>query len=130
MDTSEDSTAESSVKAESGTRLMVPREAAWKHFRSHPNFEFSDLMLLAEVSTGHMVVIPPALGSISPEQVTTPTVTFNGSPHLQTLPRDILNTQDGTVAGRHQGVGIRAFPAENVQAALHLLDVKNSTSSS
>ena len=125
-----DPTPTSSVKVEPGTQAMVPCDDAWRQFKSHPNVEFSDLKLLADVvarrskCTGPSVVISPALGSVTPERVATPTVASSGLPRLSTLPRDILDTPDG-VGVTHQRVGIRAVPMEAVQAALDLLDAKS-----
>jgi len=136
MDTSGYPDSRSSVRAEPGTQAMVPCDDAWRQFKSHPNVEFSDLKLLADVvarrskCTGPRVVISPALGSITPERVATPTVTSSGSSRLPTLPRDVLDAQDGAAATGHQRVGIRAVPIEAVQAALDLLDAKSSMSSS
>ena len=135
MDTSEYPTPGSSVGAESGAQAMVPCDDAWKQLKSHPNVEFSDLKLLADVvarrskCTGPKVVISPALGSVTPERVATPTVSSRLS-HLPVLPRDILDIHDETAVRGHQRVGIREVPMEAVQAALDLLDAKSSMSSS
>ena len=116
------------------SQAMVPCDDAWRKLKSHPNVEFSDLKLLADVvarrskCTGPRVVISPALGSVTPERVATPTVSSSGSSSLPTLPRDILDTQDSTMAMGRRRVGIRAVPMEAVQAALDLLDAKSSMS--
>jgi len=129
MDTSEDPGTSQPV-----SQAMVPCDDAWRKLKSHPNVEFSDLKLLADVvarrskCTGPRVVISPALGSVTPERVATPTVSSSGSSGLPALPRDILDTQDGTMAIGRQRVGIRAVPMEAVQAALDLLDAKSSMS--
>jgi len=134
MNTSFNPTPTSSVKVEPGTQAMVPCDDAWRQFKSHPNVEFSDLKLLADVvarrskCTGPRVVISPALGSVTPERVATPTVTSSELPRLSTLPRDILDTPDGAGVAQHQRVGIRAVPMEAVQAALDLLDAKSTMS--
>ena len=136
MDTSEDedSTPRFSSRAEAEARTMVPCDDAWRQLKSHPNVEFSDLKLLAEVvarrskCTGPRVVITPALGSVTPERVATPAVTSSRPLRLPTLPRDILDTPDTTVVVGHQRVGIREVPREAVQAALDLLNAKSSMS--
>jgi AP-1-like factor len=135
MDTSEDP-YQSIRGAQPVSQAMVPCDDAWRQLKSHPNVEFSDLKLLADVvarrskCTGPRVVISPALGSVTPERVATPTITQNRSSGSPTLPRDILDTQaqDGTVVTGRQRVGIRAVPMEAVQAALDLLDAKSSMS--
>ena len=129
MDTSEDPGINRPV-----SQAMVPCDDAWRKLKSHPNVEFSDLKLLADVvarrskCTGPRVVISPALGSVTPERVATPTVSSSRSSGLPTLPRGILDTQDGTIVTGRQRVGIRAVPMEAVQAALDLLDAKSSMS--
>ena len=56
----------------------MPTSEAWRQIKSHPNVEFADLRLLADVvarrskCSGPTVVIEPALGSITPERSTTP----------------------------------------------------------
>ena len=130
MDTSEDPTPKSPVRVEPGAQAMVPCDDAWRQLKSHPNVEFSDLKLLADVvarrskCTGPRVVISPALGSVTPERVATPIVASRPS----TFPREILDNQDGTVVAGHQRIGIRAVPMEAVQAALDLLDARNNMS--
>jgi len=134
MDTSGDPAPTSTIKVEPGTQAMVPCDDAWRQLKSHPNVEFSDLKLLADVvarrskCTGPRVVISPALGSVTPERVATPTVASSGSSRFSTLPRDILDTPDGVGVTRHPRVGIRAVPMEAVQAALDLLDAKSTMS--
>ncbi|KAF9651853.1 hypothetical protein BDM02DRAFT_3109955 [Thelephora ganbajun] len=129
-----DSTRQSFVKAEPGEQRMVPCDDAWRQLKSHPNVEFSDLKLLAEVvasrskCTGPRVLTSPALGSVTSERVVTPTDGPSRRSYLKTLPRDILDTQDGTVVTGHRRVGIREVPMEAVQAALDLLDAKSSMS--
>ena len=133
-DTSEDSATNPSTNVQPVSQAMVPCNDAWRQLKSHPNVEFSDLKLLADVvarrskCTGPRVVISPALGSVTPERVATPTITQSGSSGLPTLSGDILDTQDGTVVMGRQRVGIRAVPMEAVQAALDLLDAKSSMS--
>jgi len=134
MDTSEDPATNPSGGTQPVSQAMVPCDDAWRQLKSHPNVEFSDLKLLADVvarrskCTGPRVVISPALGSVTPERVATPTITQDGSSDLPTLPKDIPDTQGGTVVTRRQRVGIRAVPMEAVQAALDLLDAKSSMS--
>ena len=134
MDTSEDPVTNPSGEVQSASQAMVPCDDAWRQLKSHPNVEFSDLKLLADVvarrskCTGPRVVISPALGSVTPERVATPTITQDGSSDLSALPKDIPDTQGGTVVTGRQRVGIRAVPMEAVQAALDLLDAKSSMS--
>lgn len=60
------------------TEETMPTSEAWRQIKSHPNVEFADLKLLADVvarrskCSGPTVVIEPALGSITPERSTTP----------------------------------------------------------
>ena len=134
MNTSGNPTPTSPIKVEPGTQGMVPCDDAWRQLKSHPNVEFSDLKLLADVvarrskCTGPRVVISPALGSVTPERVATPTVASSELSRLSTLPRDNLDTPDGGGMTKHQRVGVRAVPMEAVQAALDLLDAKSSMS--
>ena len=136
MDTSGDPATKSFIKAQPATQAMVPCDDAWRQLKSHPNVEFSDLKLLADVvarrskCTGPRVVISPALGSVTPERVATPTVASNELSGFPTLARDVLDIQDNTVVTGRQRVSIRAVPMEAVQAALDLLDAKSSMSSS
>ena len=136
MNTSEGPVPGSSAEAEPGAQAMVPCNDAWRQLKSHPNVEFSDLKLLADVvarrskCTGPRVVISPALGSVTPERVATPTVASSRLSDLAALPRDIMDTQGSTAATENQRVGVRAVPLEAVQAALDLLDAKSSMSSS
>lgn len=130
MEISDDITPRSPVKeAESRTQAMVPCDDAWRQLKSHPNVEFSDLDLLAEVvarrskCTGPRVVISPPLGSVTPERVATPP---SGPSHLPTLPGDALDARAGTVV--HRQVAVRQVPREALQAALDLLDAKNNMS--
>ena len=135
-DTPEDPATITSVEAQSVAQAMIPCDDAWRQFKSHPNVEFSDLKLLADVvarrskCTGPRVVISPALGSVTPERVATPSFPSSGSSDWPILPKDIFDTQDGTMVAGRQKVGIRAVPMEAVQAALDLLDAKSSMSSS
>ena len=134
MDTSGSPTPASSVETEPGVQTMVPCNDAWRQLKSHPNVEFSDLKLLADVvarrskCTGPRVIISPALGSVTPERVATPTVASGRLSHPSALPMDIPDTQGGTAVTEHQRIGIRAVPMEAVQAALDLLDAKSSMS--
>ena len=134
MGTSEDPATKPSANAQPVSQAMVPCDDAWRQLKSHPNVEFSDLKLLADVvarrskCTGPRVVISPALGSVTPERVATPAAESNRPSGLPTLPEDILDAQDGTVVTERQRVGIRAVPMEAVQAALDLLDAKSSMS--
>ena len=131
MGMSENSPPESHVKAESGTQAMVPCDDAWRQLKSHPNVEFSDLELLAEVvarrskCTGPRVVISPPLGSVTPERVATPAFLPSESSHPPEFSRDILGARDGTVVREHHRVGVREVPRDALQAALNLLDAKN-----
>ncbi|VDB99775.1 unnamed protein product [Peniophora sp. CBMAI 1063] len=60
------------------TEETMPTSEAWRQIKSHPNVEFADLRLLADVvarrskCSGPTVVIEPALGSITPERSNTP----------------------------------------------------------
>ena len=134
MDTSGDPITESSIKVEPGMQAMVPCNDAWRQLKSHPNVEFSDLKLLADVvarrskCTGPRVIISPALGSVTPERVATPVATSSGLSRVPTLPGDLLDTPGGMVVTERQRIGIRAVPMEAVQAALDLLDAKSSMS--
>ncbi|KAF9787149.1 hypothetical protein BJ322DRAFT_1053804 [Thelephora terrestris] len=132
MEISDDTAPKSTVEVRSGTQAMVPCDDAWRQLKSHPNVEFSDLDLLAEVvarrskCTGPRVVISPPLGSVTPERVATPGVNPSGPSHLSTLPRDAFGTRAGTEV--HRQVGVRQVPRDALQAALDLLDAKNSMS--
>jgi len=136
MDASEDPATRPSEEAQPVTQAMVPCDDAWRQLKSHPNVEFSDLKLLADVvarrskCTGPRVVISPALGSVTPERVATPTFPSSGSPDWPALPRDIPETKNDTMVTGRQRVGVRAVPMEAVQAALDLLDAKSTMSSS
>lgn len=124
----------SSAEAESETQTMVPCDDAWRQLKSHPNVEFSDLELLADVvarrskCTGPRVVISPPLGSVTPERVATPGFLSGGPSRLPEFSRDILDPQGGTVVREYHRAGVREVPREALQAALDLLDAKTSMS--
>ena len=135
MDISEDSPPKSSAEAESEKQAMVPCDDAWRQLKSHPNVEFSDLNLLADVvarrskCTGPRVVISPPLGSVTPERGATPFFPSSGPPGLPEFSGDsILDTRDGTAVGEHRRVGVREVPREALQAAMDLLDAKTKMS--
>lgn len=136
MDTPEGAATELPVEAQSVPQTMIPCDDAWRQLKSHPNVEFSDLKLLADVvarrskCTGPRVIISPALGSVTPERVATPAADPGGSSDMLALPAYILDTKEGTAVTERRRVGIRAVPMEAVQAALDLLDAKSSMSSS
>lgn len=116
---------------QSGTQAMVACDDAWRQLRSHPNVEFSDLDLLAEVvarrskCTGPRVVISPPLGSVTPERVATPGTAPSGPSHLLGLSGDTSDTEVRTMGHR---AGVREIPREALRAALDLLDAKSSMS--
>ncbi|KAG6885458.1 hypothetical protein C0993_001538 [Termitomyces sp. T159_Od127] len=134
---------------EQGPETM-PTNDAWQQIKAHPNVSFADLSLLAEVvvrrskCTGPKVVISPALESVTPEHVASPTrnttnlpvdhesvlltdphahfrakerVRSSGSsPSPRLVPQDVLIR-----CGRQR---IREVQTEAVHAALRLLDAK------
>ena len=130
IDVPEDTPPKSSIKADSETQAMVPCDDAWRQLKSHPNVEFSDLNLLAEVvarrskCTGPRVVISPPLGSVTPERVATPFFLSTAPHRLPEFSGDILDTRDGMVARERHRVGVREVPREALQAAMDLLDAK------
>ena len=102
----------------SRTKEMIPRDHVWKQAKSHPNYEFSDLDMLAEVVvevskyTGSREAIPLSLESATSEQVVTPFV-GSGPSRLPALPRV-----------RHHLVGVQEVPREALRAAMNLMDAK------
>jgi hypothetical protein len=124
----------------------IPTNTAWQQLKSHPNVEFSDLSLLADVVArrskcmGPRVVISPAPGSITPERPPTPSLSepepqpslqsiLLTDPHshyhekerrrsspIQLVPQDVL-----VRCGR---MNIRQVQAAGVRDALRLLDSK------
>jgi hypothetical protein len=128
VDTSEDPASKSPAEAEPEAQAMVPCDDAWRQFKSHPNVEFSDLKLLADVvvrgsrCTGPSVVISPAL---TPERVATPTV----APGRLSVQNGVApGPQNATAVTEYRRIGVRTVPVEAVQAALDLLDAKSSMS--
>jgi AP-1-like transcription factor len=130
MDVSDETPPKSPVEAGTEKQTMVPCDDAWRQLKSHPNVEFSDLNLLAEVvarrskCTGPRVVISPPLGSVTPERGGTPFFPPSGSSRLPEFSGDISNTRGGTAAGEYNRIGVREVPREALQAALNLLDAK------
>ena len=130
MDPSGDTPPKSPAKADSDAQAMVPCDDAWRQLKSHPNVEFSDLELLAEVvarsakCTGPRVAISPPLGSVTPERAATPGFTSSRPMGLPELSRDILDTREGTAVRDNHRVGVREVPKEALQAAMDLLDAK------
>ncbi|KAG6845756.1 hypothetical protein H0H87_003810 [Tephrocybe sp. NHM501043] len=126
----------------------MPTNDAWRQIKSHPNVSFTDLTLLAEVvarrskCTGPRVVIEPALGSITPERITSPpavnlpieqdpivltdphahyrekerTRSSGASSSPRLVPQDVL-----IKCGRQR---VREVQTDAVRAALRLLDAK------
>ena len=130
MDASQNTPPKSSVEAESGAQAMVPCDDAWRQLKSHPNVEFSDLELLADVvarrskCTGPRVVISPPLGSVTPERVATPVFLSSEPSHLRKVSGDVLEARGGAAVRVHHRVGVREVPREALQAAMDLLDAK------
>ncbi|KAH6917281.1 hypothetical protein BKA70DRAFT_329248 [Coprinopsis sp. MPI-PUGE-AT-0042] len=93
----------------------IPTNQAWKQIKEHPNVQFADLALLAEVvasrskCTGPRVVITPP-----PERANDPIYRRESPPQL--VPQEVLME-----CGRRR---VREVHSEAVRDALRLLDAK------
>ncbi|KAL0951050.1 hypothetical protein HGRIS_007790 [Hohenbuehelia grisea] len=142
----------SSAPTANASGETIPTSEAWRQFKSHPNVEFSDLAMLAEVvarrskCTGPNVVISPAPGSITPERTSSPQMpntnygeSSDRQPVLLTDPHahyrekerersrgpspPRLVPQEVLLHCGRQRV-LREVPTEAVEHALRLLDAK------
>jgi AP-1-like factor len=90
----------------------IPCSSAWAQLKSHPNIQFADLSLLADVvarrskCAGPSVVISPAPGTVTPER--------SISPRPRLVPQEIL-----VQCGRQRVLQVQA---EGVREALAVLD--------
>jgi hypothetical protein len=93
----------------------IPTNQAWKQIKEHPNVQFADLALLAEVvasrskCTGPRVVITPP-----PERANNPIYRRNSPPQL--VPQEVLME-----CGRRR---VREVHSDAVRDALRMLDAK------
>lgn len=101
---------------------MMPTNNAWRKLKTHPNVQFADLTLLAEVVARKSICNGPELVISSSHNTSeanhrTPTGTNQGghSPPSRSVPHGTL-----LECGRK---GLRHVRAEGVQEALRLLDV-------
>lgn len=108
----------------------ITTDVAWRQIKSHPNVEFNDLSLLADVVArrskckGPRVVISPPLGAATPERVRSPPVAHKGAQEPRSPPR--LVPQEVLIeCGRKR---VREVRADAVKEALQLLDSKFSRS--
>lgn len=132
----------------------IPCDDAWRQIKSHPNVEFADLDLLAEVvarrskCTGPRVEIFPAPGTITPERGISPLTVLSQVPaHPGPISQAALANARNLEAERERARAspslqlvpqevlvqcgrkrIREVNADGVRDALHLLDVKFSMS--
>lgn len=133
------------------TSETMPCDDAWRQIKSHPNVEFADLALLAEVvarrskCTGPRVEITPAPGSITPERGITPPACLppqtqrpgtNHEPVLLRDPHAQYNERQRVRAGsppqlvpqdvliRCGRERVREVLTDGVRDALRLLDAK------
>ncbi|KAH9486819.1 bZIP transcription factor hapX [Psilocybe cubensis] len=110
---------------------LIPTNDAWKKIKAHPNVEFADLSLLAEVVSsrskclGPRIVISPAPQlSQNAVEINNFSTAGNGgeirpgrtSPPLRLVPQEVL-----LECGRRR---LRQVHAEGVRDALRLLDAK------
>lgn len=93
---------------------------AWKKLKAHPNVDFADLSLLAEVVASRSTCMGPQLSHLNttPDQYTNTRgpQPRSGSPRPQLVPQEIL-----LECGRRR---IRHVHADRVKDALRLLDAK------
>ncbi|PPQ89382.1 hypothetical protein CVT25_002200 [Psilocybe cyanescens] len=109
---------------------LIPTNDAWRKIKAHPNVEFADLSLLAEVVSSRSKCLGPRL-VISPAPQLPPNRTVmddlsmdrsggmrpgRTSPSLRLVPQEIL-----LECGRRR---LRQVHAEGVREALRLLDAK------
>ncbi|KAF9478509.1 hypothetical protein BDN70DRAFT_879843 [Pholiota conissans] len=107
---------------------FISTNDAWKKLKAHPNVEFADLSLLAEVVASHSKCSGPHLMMDAPTPISQANDLSSqfvdspfgqqkkGSPSLQLVPQEVL-----LECGRQR---MRHVHADGVKEALRLLDVK------
>jgi hypothetical protein len=100
----------------------IPTNQAWQQFKAHPNVEFADLTLLADVVArrskceGPQVVISPPLGAATPDRVASPSMDWFNS--------DAQSPSVSIECGHEHRV-VRKVPYDAVQDCLRMLDGKS-----
>ncbi|KAF9056273.1 hypothetical protein BJ165DRAFT_497172 [Panaeolus papilionaceus] len=103
---------------------FIPTNNAWQQIKAHPNVDFADLALLAEVVASRSKCLGPQIILTQPSQFTEHADNSNtqrnkstrNSPPLRLVPEEIL-----LACGRRN---MRTVHADGVRDALRLLDAK------